>query len=165
MVGCAEVALGESSTVETRNDLIERGPEIVRGGQHVTHVQQRVRLLLSVGLAQNTAKDLFNIDLAGLVRQGRQNVGEGAVPTFFQRVHRDDEPDRALFAEQIHALELVYVGGLDRDLLGRNTSLDELVTQPLKRGSVLARLRLSLKQHDWANISATTFILLCSSDF
>ncbi|MCW1085668.1 hypothetical protein OJ920_10870, partial [Streptococcus anginosus] len=90
----------------------------------------------------------LNIDLTGLVRQRRQNIGEGAIPALLQRVHGDDEPDRALLAEQVNAFKLVYVGGLDRDLLCRNTRLDELVTQPLKRGSVLARLRLSLKQHD-----------------
>ena len=93
---------------------------------------------------------MLHVRRAANARDGAEDVGEGAVPPFLQRLDRDDVLDGTAPIEEIDAVELPLIAGRDRDLLRRDPfDLDQVPLQRLDRH--LPVLRLCLEQHDGAD--------------
>ena len=118
-------------------------------------------MLACVRLAQDAPDNLLHIDFAGTVGKRCQNIGKGAVPAFFKRIDRNDVPNRAAFAHQVYALQLVYIGGLDRNLVVRYANVCQFFSQPLKGSAVLFASGLRLKQNDRADIAIGLAAVQC----
>ena len=109
-------------------------------------------MLARMGQTENPSQNLFHVNLTCLIGKGRKNIGKGAVPALFQRIDRDNIPNRAVRGHQIDVFQLVHIGGADSNLLSGNPGVHQLVPQFFKSCRVLLALRLCLKQRDWTNI-------------
>ena len=122
-------------------------------------VQGGVRAPLGVGHPQHPAEQLLHVGGAADVRDGAEDVGEGAIPPLLQRLDGDDVLDGAGRVEQVDAVELALRAGGDGDLLFRDPL--RLHQVPLQRlGRDLAVLRLRLEQRDGADVAAVPLRLL-----
>src|SRR3546814_14658503 len=73
---------------------------------------QRVRLAaLGVGHAQNAAQELLDVGRALDARDGAEDVREGAVPAFLQRLHGDAVLDGARRVEEVDAVQPALLAG------------------------------------------------------
>ena len=109
---------------------------------------------MRVGLPQHAAYDLLHAHLGRLVCNGRQDVGEGAVPSLGERLHGDDVADGAGARHQVGVAELVLAAHADGYLLGGNARVHKLLFQLLVGLGVLGTLRLGLQQRDRADVPA-----------
>ena len=109
-------------------------------------------------LAQNAAQYLLHVYLTAPVGKRGQYIGKGAVPSFFQCIHRNDISYRALTAHQVNVLQFVLVGCLYLHLFLRDASLNQLSLDFLEVDAFVIHVRLSLKQHNRTHVS---FCALC----
>ena len=122
-------------------------------------------MLLHMRHAQHAAQNLLDVNRRVLVGQRGQDVGKRAVPAFLERIHRDDVAHRAVPAHQVVALEFVDVRRLDGDLRGRHLQRHQRLADFFKRGVVVCRARLGLKQHDGPHVLAAFGFFLLRQGF
>ncbi len=113
----------------------------------------------NMGLAQHPADNLFHIDGGRFIGQRCQDIGERAIPPFFQRIDRDDVAHRTITAHQVHILQFVDIGGLDGDLLFRNFQLHQRGLDLLEGFLLLAGFRFGLEQNNRADVLAGDLLL------
>ena len=152
------VLIAESCAVQALDDMRHGVVEIVGRSQHIGHIECALRMLARMGQTENPSQNLLHINLACLIGKGRKDIGKGAIPALFQRIDRDNIPNRAVRGHQIDVFQLVHIGGADSDLLGGNPGVHQLVPQLFKGGRVLLALRLCLKQRDRTDIFARPVI-------
>lgn len=150
--GNAAITAAETCTVQALHNAAKGCAEVIGRGQHIRHIQCFDRMLAGMRLAQDAPDNLFHVDFAGTVGKRCQNIGKGAVPAFFQRIDRNDVPNRAVFAHQVYALQLVYISGLNCNLVVRYADVCQFFAQSLKGSVVLFASGLCLKQNDRADI-------------
>ena len=146
------VLIAESRAIQALDNMRHSIVEVVGRSQHIGHIECALRMLARMGQTENPSQNLFHVNLTCLIGKGRKNIGKGAVPALFQRIDRDNIPNRAVRGHQIDVFQLVHIGGADSDLLGGNPGVHQLVPQFFKGGRILFALRLCLKQRDRTNI-------------
>ena len=120
-------------------------------------------MLAGVGQAENPSQNLLHVNLACLIGKRRKDIGKGAIPSLFQRIDRDDIPNRATGGHQIGVFQFIHIGGSNGNLLGGNPGVHQLVPQLFKGGRVLLALRLCLKQHD--SLFRRSIVSISTSDW
>ena len=113
--------------VQPPDDLLHRLVKVAGGREHIGHIQGGLAVLASVGQAQHAPQNLLHIHRAGLVCDGGQDVGKGAVPALFQRIDGDDIANGAALRQQINIFQLVDVRSTDSNLLLGNPRVHQLV--------------------------------------
>ena len=115
-------------------------------------------MLTRIRKPQHASNNLFHIHARGTVRQRRQNVGKGAVPALFQRVHGDDIANGTIRRQQIDAFQFVNFRGLNGNLLLRNANLNQFGFQLFKGCRILFTLGLCLKQNNRTDVCAVLIL-------
>ena len=119
-------------------------------------------MLHRMGQTQDTAQNLLHIHLTGLIGQRGQNIGEGAVPTFFQCIDCNNVTNWAVTGHQIHVLQFVYISGTNGNLCSWNTGVYQFLPELFKGGAVLLAVGLCLEQRNRADVaSGMAFFGLC----
>ena len=75
---------------------------------------------LRIGHPEHAAEKLLHVHRAANARDGAEDVGEGTVPSFLERLDGDDVLDRAGAIEEIDAVQLALVAGGDGDPVRRD---------------------------------------------
>ena len=153
-------SLAEPRVVQSTYDVFHRFLEVVGTRQHIAHVKQPVMAFPCVRLTQHASDYLLYVDSARSVGKRRKDIGKRTVPSFFQGVHGDYVPHRAVLRKKVYALQFVVVARLYLDLLFRNTRLHKLGLYGLICLAVFAGFRLSLEKNDRTDVSSAMFVPL-----
>ena len=148
----AIILVAEARAIQTANNPAHRIVKIVRGSQHIGHIQRRLCVLCGMRQTEYAPQNLLNINLARLIGKGREYVCKRTVPTLFERVYRDNIAHRAIGRKQIHVFQFVHIGCTNGDLLCGNTCLNQFLTELFKSSRVLFAFRLCLEQRNRTDI-------------
>ena len=153
------ILVAESRAVQSFDNMAHRIVKVIRGSQHIGHIQSCLCMLACMGQAENAPQNLLHIHLTCLVGKRGKNIGKGAIPALFQRIDRDDVANRAIGRHQIHIFQFIHIGGANGDLFCGDTGVHQLVPQLFKSGRIFLALGLCLEQGDGADIFACFGIL------
>ena len=142
--------------------------------EDVAFVQPRHVRLLRIRLPENATDELRQGALGTGVRQDRQDVGEGAVPAFLQRLLRDDEPNRTLARQQaaglVHGFQFVPLARLDRNVFRAHVGVPQQIVAGVVGvyhawAALLFARALHLNQTDGADVGAGVGFVLARRGF
>ena len=156
---CPIVTAAETGAVQPGHNLLQRLVEVCGRCDDIGEIQHFTAVLLRVGQPKYTPQNLLHIHGRSAVCHRGQHIGKGAVPALFQGVDGNDVPDGAVWGQQVHIFQLVFIAGFDGDFLFGNAAIHQRFLDFFICGAIRIVAGLCLEQNDGTNIAPAGFLL------